>query len=186
MLEECLGAGVGCEERGRESTAERSHGEDKTALAGDHAWSDELRDAQSSHAVDRDDVPHLLVGGFDKRNGDRVAQANIVNEDADIETIDQFLETSVVGVLVLSKVHCERLGRHFSAIFRRELGCKSRELGFGPGDEDEVVAFCGEGEGELFADAIGCAGYERPGAAGTEFSELKTMSNGCSRYTIAR
>lgn len=42
LLEECLAARVGCEERGGEEATERSHGQDQTTLARDHTGGNEL------------------------------------------------------------------------------------------------------------------------------------------------
>jgi hypothetical protein len=52
---------------------------------------------------------------------------------------------------------------------RGEVG----ELGLRARDEDEVIAFGGESEGEFFANAVAGTGDESPGAARAECGELK-------------
>lgn len=180
LLEESLGAGVRSEQRGRKGTAEGSHGEDEAALAVHHAWSDELGNAESRSAVDGDDSVHLLLGGLDEGHRDRVAQADVVDEDADVEAFDELAEAGVVGVLVLREVHGEDLGRDLRAILGGDIGGEGVQLGLGAGDEDEVVALCGERERELLADAIGGASDEGPRAARSKLGKLEVGVSGSS------
>lgn len=63
LLEEGLGSGVGGKERSWEKAAEGTHGEDETALLCLHLWCDNASDLEGTHAVDSDDVAHLLLGG---------------------------------------------------------------------------------------------------------------------------
>jgi hypothetical protein len=172
LLKEGLAAGVGGEEGGREEPTKRCHGEDETALARDHAWGKELSNAEGGHAVDHDDVVHLLLGRLDERYGDAMAQSDVVDQNADVQSVDQLLQFVIVGIFVQRKVHCQRLGRDLGAIFRGDVGGEGVELGLRAGDEDEVVALCGQGEGELLADAVRGTGYESPGAAGSVRVEL--------------
>ena len=162
MLEEGLAAGVGGEEGGGEEPAGRSHGEDETALARDHAGSDGLGDLECGHAVDGDDVVHLLSSCFYERNGDAVALSNVVDQDADVQSVDELSQRGIVAVLVLGKVHCQGLGGDLRSIFGGDVGGESVELGLGARHKEEVVAFCGKRKGELFADAITGAGDESP------------------------
>ena len=60
LLKESFAAAVSREVGSRENAAERCHGKDETALALHHAGSDEVGHAKGSHAVDCDDVAHLL------------------------------------------------------------------------------------------------------------------------------
>lgn len=172
LLQESLATGVGRQEGCREEAAERSHGEDKTALAFGHARRDELGDPQGSHAVDNNDVVHFLLGCLVERHGNVVAQADIVDQDGDIEAIDKLGQLGVVGILVLCKVHGQGLDRSLGPILGGDVGGEGVELGLGAGDEDQVVAFGCEGKSELLANAIRRTGDEGPCAAGTKFSEL--------------
>lgn len=61
LLEESLGAGVGSEKWSWKKTAEGTHGEDETALALGHAWCNDAGDLKGTHAVDGDDITHLLL-----------------------------------------------------------------------------------------------------------------------------
>lgn len=173
LLEEGLGTRVCCKKRSRESTAERSHGEDKTAFTLNHTRCNQLSDPQRSHTVNRNDIRHLLVIGLHEWHRDRMAQSDVIDQDADIETLHQFLEFGVVGVEVLGEVHCVRIDGELGAIFGFDFGSEGFEFVVGAGDEDEVVALCCEGEGEFFADAVRGAGYEGPGALGAELGELE-------------
>jgi len=101
-----------------------------------------------------------------------MTESHIVNQDADIEAIDQFAERGVVAVLVLAEVHGEGFGGDLGAVFGGEEGRERVEFGLGARDEDEVVAFCREGEGEFLADAIAGTSDQGPGAAGAEGCEL--------------
>jgi hypothetical protein len=175
LLQEGLAAGVGCEERCGEEATERGHGKDETALAGDHAGGDNLRDAQSGHAVDYDDVVHFLLGCLNKGHGDVVAQADVVDQDGHVKAVNELAEAGVVGVLVERKVHGQRLDGDLGAIFGRDVGGERVELGLGARDEDQVVALRGEGEGKLLANAVRGAGDEGPGAAGAKGGELGVL-----------
>ena len=79
LLQERFAARVGGQERSREDAAEGRHGDDETALARDHARRDQLGDAERAEAVYHDYVRHLLVRGLDERDGDRVAQSDVVH-----------------------------------------------------------------------------------------------------------
>lgn len=105
LLQEGLAAGVGRQQRSGEEATEGGHGEDETALALLHAGGDELGDSEGGHAVDDDDVVHLLLGGLVEGHGDVVAQADVVDQDGDVQTIDQLGQLGVVCILILRKVH---------------------------------------------------------------------------------
>jgi hypothetical protein len=105
-----------------------------------------------------------------------VAQSNVIDQDADVQTICQLLQAGVVGVLVQRKVHGERLGGDLRAIFRGNVGGERVELGLGAGNEDEIVALGCEGERELLANAIRSTCDKSPGAAGTKGAELVERS----------
>ena len=110
--------------------------------------------AQCSHAVDHDDVGHFLLGRLDKRHRDAVAQSDIVDQNADIEAFNQLLHVVVVGILVLGKVHGQRLDGDLGAIFRGDFGGEGVQLRLRARDEDEVITFGCEGQGEFLANAI--------------------------------
>lgn len=98
--------------------------------------------------------------------------SNIVDQDRYIEVVHEGLQTGVIGVVVGGEVHSEGfcLGAgELGFDFLREDG----EFGGGAGDEEGVVAEAGEVEGEFFADAIGGAGDQGPGASGAEGAELE-------------
>lgn len=86
VLEEGLAAAVGSEIWSRGDTGERSHGEDKTLLALSEEGCDNLGNLESSQAVDVDDVLELFGGGLEERNGDAVGLADVVDEDADVQS----------------------------------------------------------------------------------------------------
>jgi hypothetical protein len=101
-----------------------------------------------------------------------VAQSNVVDQDADVQTVCQLLQAVVVCVLVQRKVHGERLGGDLGTIFGGKVGSERVELGLGAGDEDEVVAFGCKGERELLANAIRGTRDKSPCAAGAKGAEL--------------
>lgn len=175
LLEEGFAARIRGQEGSWEETTEGSHGEDETALARDHAGCEQLSDTERSHAVDHNDIVHLLLGCLGEGHRNAVAQTNVVDENADIQAICELLQAVVVGVLVLRKVHCERLGRDLRAIFRGNVRGERVELGLGAGNEDQVVALGCQGKCELLANAIRGTGDESPGTAGSKAAELKTL-----------
>lgn len=69
LLQESLAARVCCEEGRGKCATEGGHGHDEPTLARDHARRDELSDAQGRHAVDHNNVHHLLVRGLDEWDG---------------------------------------------------------------------------------------------------------------------
>ena len=85
MREEGFAPRIGGEEGGGDQGCEGADGEDEAAFAGDEAGEDELRDAKGGGAVDVDDVEHFVLGGVGEGNGDRVAFADVVDEDGDVE-----------------------------------------------------------------------------------------------------
>lgn len=68
LLEEGLRPGVGGKERSWKKTAEGAHGENEAALLCLHLWCDNASDLEGTHAVDGDDVAHLLLGGESEWN----------------------------------------------------------------------------------------------------------------------
>lgn len=160
LLEEGLAAAVGCEVRRRENAAEGCHGEDETALTLDHAGGNKLGDAKCAHAVYRDDVAHLLLRGLVEGDGNAVAEADVVDQDGDIELRHQALNVLKILVLVGGEVHGDGLG--LDIVFGLDLGGEGVELALGARDEEDVEALLGELEGVLLSKAVGCAGNERP------------------------
>lgn len=171
VLQECLGARVGGQERSREETAEGAHGEDQAAATRNHAGSDDLGDLESSLDVDGDDVFHLDVFGLEKRHGHVVALADVVDKDCDVQPFDEFGQALVVGGRVLRKVHGEGLGLHASEL-GGYLGSEGIELGGGARNEDNVEAFLSELECKLLADTVRRSGDQRPGTFGSILSQL--------------
>ena len=153
VLQESLGAGVGGQERGRDEAAERAHGEDEATATGNHAGSDDFGDLEGPLDVDGDDVLHFGVFGLEKRHGHVVTLANVVDEDRDVQSVDEFGQTLVVGGGLLCEVHSERLGLHTS-----ELGGDLRgdgiELRGGARDEEGVVALLSELDRKFLADTV--------------------------------
>jgi hypothetical protein len=172
LLQEGLAAGVGRQKGCGEEATERGHGEDKSPLALLHTRSDELGDAQGGHAVDDNDVVHLLLGCLVEGNRNVVAQTDVVDQDGDVESIHELGQLGVVGVLVLGKVHCQRLDGGLGSILGGDVGGERVELGLGARHEDQVVALGCERQSKLLANAIRGTGDEGPCAARTEFGEL--------------
>ena len=172
LLQECLAAGIGCQKRGGEETAERRHGKDETALSLLHARSDKLSDLQSSHAVNDDDIVHLLLGCLVERDRNVVAQTDIVDQDGDVKAVNKLGQLGVVGILVLREIHSQSLDRSLGSILGRYVGGEGVELGLGARDEDQVVALGREGESKLLANAIRSTSNEGPCATRTELGEL--------------
>lgn len=173
LLEKSLAARVGGQVRGGSPAAKRAHGQDEAALALLQDWRDDLGHLERSQAVDGNDVLQLLAGGLEEGHGNAMALADIVDQDADIEAIDELSEAVVIGVLVLGKVHGEgfdlgRLGRKLGLDFAGE----GIELRLGSGHEDEVEALGGELGGKLLAETIGRAGDDGPRAGLAVFSKL--------------
>lgn len=160
LLEESLAAAVGRKVGCGKDAAEGCHGEDQTGLALDHAGCDELCHAEGAHAVDRDDVAHLLLGSLVEGNGNAVAEADIVDQDGDIKLRDQALDVVVVLVLVGSKVHGNSLG--LDIVLGLDFRGEGVELALGARDEEDVEALLSELEGVLFAETVGGAGDKSP------------------------
>lgn len=174
LLEESLAARVRSEVWSGSPAAEGAHREDKTALALLENRRNDLGNLERSNAVDGDDALELVSGSFEERNGDAVALADVVDQDADIKTLDKLAEGIVVGVIVLRKVHgqsldLDRLGR----VLGCDLGGNSIELRLGSRDEDEVEALGGELRGKLLAETIGRAGDDGPSARLSILAQLR-------------
>ena len=105
-----------------------------------------------------------------------MTKTDIVDQDANVESLHKLLQCGVVTVLILCKVHCKRFGADLWAIFGRNIRGKSGELGLGARDENQVVALLCESKSKFLANAIGGAGDEGPGTAGTKVGKLFEMS----------
>jgi hypothetical protein len=126
LLEESLATRVSSQKSSRSPSAERSHGEDETVLAGLHDRSDSLGNAESTNAVDGDNVLELLLVGLEERNGDAMALADVVDENTNIQTVDKLAEALVIGIAVLGEVHVENLDlKTLSRVLLLDLGGKS-------------------------------------------------------------
>ena len=108
-----------------------------------------------------------------------MAQADVVDQDGDVQTIDQLGQLGVVCILVLCKIHGQDLDGGLGAILGGDVGREGIELGLCARDEDQVVALGREGHGKLLANAIRSAGDEGPGTAGTELRELSRWVSLC-------
>lgn len=173
MLQEGLAARVCCQKWGWEEASKRCHGQDQTALARDHAWCEKLGDTEGRHAIDHDDVVHLLLLCLGEWHGDAVTQTHVVNQDADIKTIGKLLQAVIIRVLVQGKVHSQSFGRELGTILRGDVGSERIKLGLGTRNEDEIVALSCESESEFLANAIRCTSDKGPCAAGSICSELQ-------------
>ena len=164
LLEESLATRVRGQVRSESPAAKGAHGEDKTTLALLENRRNDLGDLERAKAVDGDDALKLVPGRFEERDGDAVALADVVDQDADIKTLDKLAEGIVVGVIVLRKVHGQGLDLdRLDRVFSGDFGGNGIELRLGSRDEDEVEALGGELRGKLLAEAIGRAGDDSPG-----------------------
>jgi len=150
VLQEGLTTAVGSEVRGRHNASEGAEGEDKAVTALDEERGNDLSGLEGAQAVDGDDVLHLVTSGLEKRYGDAVRLANIVDQDADVQTVDELGQTLIVGVVILSVVHGQSLNLQASPP-QGELASESIELGLGTRDEDEIETLGSELLGKLFA-----------------------------------
>jgi hypothetical protein len=173
LLKESLATRVCRQERSRSPATERSHGEDKTALALLQNRSDDLSNSESTNAVDGDNVLKLLLGGLEERNRDAVALTNVVDENTNIKTRNQLAQTLVVGILVLGEVHVKDLDlQALSRVLLLNLGGEALELGEGSGNEDEVEALGSELQSIFLTEAIRGTGDDSPGTRLSILAEL--------------
>lgn len=163
VLEESLAAAVGREVGSGHDTGKRAHGKDKTLLALGEDGSDNLGGLECSEAVDGDNVLELVAVGLEERNGDAVGLANVVDQDTNVETLDEFSKTLVVGIVVLGEVHGEGLGLE-TIPSELKLAGEGIELRLSARDENEVEALGSELLGELLAETVRGAGNDSPGA----------------------
>lgn len=105
-----------------------------------------------------------------ERHRDIVAEADIVDQNGNVEVCDQALDAVEVLVLVGGEVHGESLG--LDIVLGADVGGESVEFALGAGDEEDVVALLRELERILFAETVGGAGHESPGALLAELGEL--------------
>lgn len=131
---------------------------------------------ECSHTIDDDNVVHLLLGCVDERNGNAVAKTDVVDQDADVETVNQLLQVVIVGVLVLSKVHCVRLDRNLRSILGGYICRESIELRLCTRDEDEIVAFGSQGKSEFLSNAVRSTSNESPCSTRSECAQLEIVS----------
>jgi len=100
-----------------------------------------------------------------------VGEADVVDEDGDVEVGEELAEGGVVCVFVLGEVHGVDFGLE-GAVFGFQGVREIVEFGLRARDEEEVEAFCGELGCVFFADAVGGACNDCPAAFGTEGGEL--------------
>ena len=103
-------------------------------------------------------------------NGDAVAQADVVDQNRDVESRDQALEVVIVLVQVCGEVHGDGLG--LDIVLALDFRGESVELALGAGDEEDVVALLCELEGVFFAETVGGTGYESPSSLLAKLGEL--------------
>lgn len=103
-------------------------------------------------------------------NGDAVAQADVVDQNRDVESRDQALEVVIVLVQVCGEVHGDSLG--FDIVLALDFRGEGVELALGAGDEEDVVALLCELEGVFFAETVGGTGYESPSSLLAKLGEL--------------
>ena len=104
LLQEGFAARVGGKQRGGDEAAKGAHRDDQPALAVDHPRGDEPRDPEGGHAVHHDDRLHLGLGGFGEGDGDAVGDADVVDQDGDIQPRDRILQAGVIVVAVEGEV----------------------------------------------------------------------------------
>jgi hypothetical protein len=113
-----------------------------------------------------------------------MAQSHIIDQDPDIQSIQYTSKQLIICVLVLGKVHGECADFDILFVGRFDLCGERFELRLCAGDEEEIVAFSCELEGELFADAVGGAGYDCVCAFGCVFSELDQSISAVQVMTV--
>ena len=175
VLQESLAAGVGGQKRSGQEAGERAHRENQSALTLHHTGDDELSNAQSTEAVDCDDVLHFFFGGQSERHRDAVAKSNIVDQDRNIHSLNQRLEIVVVGIVVHRKVHRKRLRLNIGLAF--DFSGDSSQFLRITGDEDDIVSRTSELECILLANSISRASDESPAALGTEGAQLQEQTS---------
>lgn len=167
LLQERLAAGVRRQEGSGEETAERSHSQDQTTLALDHARDNKLRGAQSTETIDRDDIRHFLLGGHGEGSRHVVALSDVVDQHGDVELVNDLLQLVEIFVIIARKVHGYNLGLRRWRLGHDLFGECSQFRGR-PRHEEDIVSGTSELEGEFLAQAIGGSCDNSPAAFGTE------------------
>lgn len=171
LLQEGLAARVRGQQRGGDESAKRAHREDQPALAVHHARRDEPRDAQGGHAVHHDDRVHLGLGGLGEGDGDAVRDADVVDQDGDIQSGDHILQAGVIVVAVAGKVDGKGAGGRVE--FLLDLLGDGVEFAGRARDQERAVPGFGERERVFLAQPIRGAGDDGPGlGGGAEGAEL--------------
>lgn len=170
VLQERLATGVGGQERTWEETGKGAHGEDQSALALNHTGHDELSDAQSTEAVDSDNIFHFRLGSRGEGYGNAMAQSDIVDQNRDIHIFDQGPKIDVVLILVHRKVHRMRLRLDIGLAF--DFSSDSGEFLGRTRHQNNVVPCASELERIFLSNAVSRACDESPAALGTEGSQL--------------
>lgn len=172
VLQEGLAAAVGGQVRCRHPAGEGAHSQDEAALlAGNHVGGDNLGDLQCSQAVDRHDVLELAAGCVEEGDRDAVALTDVVDQDTNVQALDKLCESLVVLVCVLGEIH----GQDLVLVPRPsqfQFPCQFLQLRFGSRDEDEVESLSAQLVGEFFAEPVGRASDDCPGALFTIFADL--------------
>ena len=106
-----------------------------------------------------------------------MAQSDIVDKDAHVQTVDELLHVVVVGILVLGKVHSQRLDGNLGAILGCDVGRERVQLRLGARDEDQVVALGCKGQGEFLANAVRGTSDKGPGTARSKGAQLVGVRN---------
>lgn len=164
LLQERFAPRVGGQQRGGDESAKGAHGQDQAALAVHHARCDQPGDAEGGHAVHRDDLAHLGLGGFGEGHGDAVRDADIVDQDGDVQAAHQILQAGVILVPVEGKIDGQGPGGRVELLL--DLLGDGIEFAGRAGDQEGAVAGFGEREGIFLAQPVRGAGDDGPGLGG--------------------
>lgn len=157
---EGLGAAVRAEVGGGEEAVRGRDGDDGTSLGFAHAGQDEVGEAEDGLAVDNEDVNFLarVEGAEGLVVG--VGEADVVDEDGDVD-LGEFLEQLLVlGVSGGGEVEGEGLG--LNLVLGLDVRAQVFENVLAAGNDDDVESALGEFDGVRFADAGGGTSDDGP------------------------
>ena len=103
-------------------------------------------------------------------NGDVVAEADVVDQNRDVEVRDQAPDTVEVFVLVGGEVHGDSL--RLDVVLFLNLRGEIVELALGARNEQDVEALLRQLESVLLSETVRGASNESPGALLAELGEL--------------
>ena len=188
LLQEGLAARIRGQQRGRDEPAKGSHGQDQPALAVHHARGDESCDAERGHAVHHDDLVHLGLGGLGEGYRDAVGDADIVDQDGDIQSRDLILQGGVIVVVVAGEVNGHGAGGRVE--FLLDLLGDGVEFAGRARDQEGAVPGFGERERVFLAQPVRGTGDDGPGlgggAKGAELCVAEKRVRSITRYGLCR